>query len=128
MIEYLISQNPKAVGLRVESGQTPLYRAFQSLKCSTDVIKMLLSHHNASGSVLSTCLSALWKHYDEFPELEWPADLTLSHDAGKAAWFHNKCNGQLAHRPSGLQGHADSLGILWETTLLALYKVSSNKQ
>lgn len=96
MIQYLVEQNPKAIGLRVEGGQTPLHRAFQSLKCSTDVIKMLLSYPNqdTDSPVLTRSLSALWKHYDGLPLLDAPYSVVY-------------------------------LGILWETTVLVLNKISS---
>jgi hypothetical protein len=100
MIHFLISQNVKAVGLlRVEDGQTPLYRAFQSLKCSADVIETVLSHMDDTAAPLSStsCLSILWKHYEQVPPLMMDFDP---------------------------QEQAENLGILWQTTVLALQKVS----
>jgi len=127
MIEYLISQNVKAVGLRVEGGQTPLHRAFQSLKCSTNVIQMLLSHYNSDSPTLLASLSALWKHYKDFASLFWIEESYTYEDGVRVPKDVLIASYGWNHVPSILpdpQAQLESLGVLWEMTVLALNKLS----
>lgn len=132
MVQFLVSQNVKAVRLRVEGGQTPLHRALSSLKCSPNVIKILLSHHDTGDATLPASVSALWEHYKNFPSLDWieencshvndanvatkPNTMALNHwDSERFPW--------LLPEP---QAQAQSLGILWESTELVLSKIALN--
>lgn len=68
IIEWLISQYPGALRSKDGQQQTPLHRAFLSLKCNMTVVEMLLSQmHDTQGVE-----SLLWDRYtsSSLPELD----------------------------------------------------------